>query len=191
MPPVNAAGQPVQNPEQNNLLNPNNTLVNQLKPHIIDDKQKLKETTLDPGEGIDPLAVIQSYQNCVMNRMNKRRALLEQVCSDPSKLSPNLAMKAKTELLGLKLVGYQRHLRNQMINYMYKVTTLDTGLHLRAYRRPKRFTLRDSRCADRLEQHKRADLINEERKKNAEFINCLQKHFVNFHKFHLEKVILF
>ena len=67
----------------------------------------------------------------------------------------DLRVRAQIELRSLRLLGFQRQLRQDVVSAMKKDTTLETALNTKAYRRPKRQTLKEARITEKIDkQHK-------------------------------------
>ena len=73
----------------------------------------------------------------------------------PATLPEDLRIRAQIELRSLRLLGFQRQLRQDVVSAMKKDTTLETALNTKAYRRPKRQTLKEARITEKIDkQHK-------------------------------------
>ena len=182
-PPLQQPEQPPQKPEPSEFEKYFHNLDLQVEKEGPD---KLRETRLELNFGLDPLAIVKAYENKVQNSINQRLAILESVRAED--YSEKIARKIKIERLSLKLVDYQKHLRKDFVKFRNAVTSIDTGLDLRSFRIHKKFTLRDSRCADKLERQKRYDIEQHERDERQKFVARLQQHCTDFINFHRSKV---
>ena len=70
----------------------------------------------------------------------------------PANLPHDLRTRAEIELRSLRLLGFQRQLRQDVMGVFRRDTTLETALNTKAYRRPKRQTLKEARITEKIEK---------------------------------------
>jgi len=70
--------------------------------------------------------------------------------------------KAMIELRALRLLEFQKQLRAEVLYCSRRSTTLETALNLRAYKRPKKQSVREARITEKLEKQQK---IEQERRK--------------------------
>ena len=75
----------------------------------------------------------------IQNRIGLR---IQELSEMPLNVSKNLRIKAEIELRALRLLNFQTQVRNEVLGYLKRDTTLETALNPYAYRRTKRHTLR-------------------------------------------------
>lgn len=75
------------------------------------------------------------------------------------------------ELRALRLLDFQKQLRNEVLYCSRRSTTLETALNLRAYKRAKKQSVREARITEKLEKQQK---VEQERRKR-------QKHMVKGH----------
>lgn len=75
-------------------------------------------------------------------------------------------MKATIELRALRLLNFQKQLRQDVVACMRKDTTLESALNIKAYKRSKKQTLREARITERLERQQKMELERKRRQKH-------------------------
>ena len=71
----------------------------------------------------------------------------------------DLKVKATIELRALRLLNFQKQLRQDVVACMRKDTTLESALNIKAYKRSKKQTLREARITERLERQQKMELV--------------------------------
>ena len=93
-------------------------------------------------------------------------------------------ISSRIELKGLKLLSFQKELRYDIIQLMNRETTLETALNLRAYKIPKRQTVKDATNTERLEKFHRREVEIKNRQEHDNFLAELMTHTKDFREFH-------
>jgi SWI/SNF-related matrix-associated actin-dependent regulator of chromatin subfamily A protein 2/4 len=83
-------------------------------------------------------------------------------------MTDEMRRKAMIELRALRLLEFQKQLRNEVLYCSRRSTTLETALNLRAYKRAKKQSVREARITEKLEKQQK---VEQERRKR-------QKHMV-------------
>lgn len=119
----------------------------------------------------------------IQNRIGLRIKKIENEI--PLNINRNLQINAEIELRAMRLLNFQTQLRNEVMGYLKRDTTIETALNPFAYRRTKRHTLREARITEKLEkQHK----LEQERIRKQKHTDLLQmiiqasKEFKEFHR---------
>ena len=103
-------------------------------------------------KGIDPAVVLEENEKRINARVLNRISELENL---PATLPSDLRIRAQIELRSLRLLGFQRQLRQEIVSVTKQDTTLETALNTNAYRRKKKQGLKDARITEKIEkQHK-------------------------------------
>ena len=63
----------------------------------------------------------------------------------PDTLTDDMRRRGMIELRALRLLDFQKRLRTEVLTCSRRSTTLETALNLKAYKRPKRQSLREAR----------------------------------------------
>ena len=111
-----------------------------------------KITPIQKPKGIDPSIILEEGERRINARIANRINEIEHL---PANLPSDLRVRAEIELRSLRLLGFQRQLRQDVMGVLRRDTTLETALNTKAYRRPKRQTLKEARITEKIEkQHK-------------------------------------
>lgn len=103
------------------------------------------------------------------SRLHARIAYrIQELESLPGTLTDDMRRKAMIELRALRLLDFQKQLRNEVLYCSRRSTTLETALNLRAYKRAKKQSVREARITEKLEKQQK---VEQERRKR-------QKHMV-------------
>ncbi|XP_039271733.2 SWI/SNF-related matrix-associated actin-dependent regulator of chromatin subfamily A member 2-like isoform X2 [Styela clava] len=140
-----------------------------------------KLTPLKKPEGIDPNIILQERENRIQARIAQRIDLLERL---PANIAEDLRVKATIELKALRLLGFQKQLRQEVLGAMKRDTTLETALNARAYKRTKRQTLREARITERMEKQQRMEAEKRRRQKHHDFLQSIIQHGKEFKDYH-------
>jgi len=136
--------------------------------------------------GLDPIEIIKERENNITQKIRYRIQELESL---PAKLmSDELRVKVCIELKALRLLEFQKSLRNEIISCMRADTTLDTSLNPKAYKRCKRQTLREARVTEKMERQQKQEAERKKRQKHLEYLNAVTEHSKNFKDFHRSNV---
>ncbi|XP_036454908.1 probable global transcription activator SNF2L2 [Colossoma macropomum] len=167
-----AQPQPQQQPQQG----PGQpSLIIQLQP-----KQN-RITPIQKPQGLDPVELLQEREYRLQARIAHRIQELENL---PGSLPPDLRTKATVELKALRLLNFQRQLRQDVVACMRRDTTLETALNSKAYKRSKRQTLREARMTEKLEKQQKIEQERKRRQKHQEYLNSILQHAKDFKEYH-------
>jgi SWI/SNF-related matrix-associated actin-dependent regulator of chromatin subfamily A protein 2/4 len=129
-----------------------------MKVFALHQQQAKRVTTLSPPPGIDPQVILRERENRIQNRIGLRIAELEK--NFPANVPEHLRVKAEIELRALRLLNLQTHVRNEVLGYLKRDTTIETALNPYAYRRTKRQSLREARVTEKLERQQKMEQKN-------------------------------
>ena len=138
-----------------------------------------KVTTLEKPQGIDPAELQAEREKRIKSRISQR---IDQLEVPAGEAPPSLA--SRIELKALRLLAFQKELRYDIIQLMNRETTLETALNLRAYKIPKRQTLKDAANTERLEKFHRREVEIKRRQEHDAFLGELATHTKEFREFH-------
>ncbi|KAM9743321.1 putative global transcription activator SNF2L2 isoform 1-T1 [Menidia menidia] len=138
-------------------------------------------TPIQKPQGLDPVGILQEREYRLQARIAHRIQELESL---PGSLPPDLRTKATVELKALRLLNFQRQLRQDVVACMRRDTTLETALNSKAYRRSKRQTLREARMTEKLEKQQKLEQEKKRRQKHQEYLNSILQHAKDFKEFH-------
>ncbi|KAK2845552.1 hypothetical protein Q7C36_010406 [Tachysurus vachellii] len=149
---------------------------------IIQLQQKQNRITpIQKPQGLDPVELLQEREYRLQARIAHRIQELENL---PGSLPPDLRTKATVELKALRLLNFQRQLRQDVVACMRKDTTLETALNSKAYKRSKRQTLREARMTEKLEKQQKIEQERKRRQKHQEYLNSILQHAKDFKEYH-------
>ncbi|KAM9590967.1 putative global transcription activator SNF2L2 isoform 1-T3 [Morphnus guianensis] len=132
-------------------------------------------------QGLDPIEILQEREYRLQARIAHRIQELENL---PGSLPPDLRNKATVELKALRLLNFQRQLRQEVVACMRRDTTLETSLNCKAYKRSKRQTLREARMTEKLEKQQKIEQERKRRQKHLEYLNSILQHAKDFKEYH-------
>merc|ERR1712179_623997 len=98
----------------------------------------------------------------------------------PMNMAEDLKTKAMIEMRALRLLNFQRQLRQEVVASMRKDTTLETALNTKAYKRSKRQSLREARVTEKLEKQQKLEQERKRRQKHQEYLNAVLQHAKDF-----------
>lgn len=104
----------------------------------------------------------------------------------PLNINNNLRINAEIELRAMRLLNFQMQLRNEVMGYLKRDTTLETALNPLAYRRTKRHTLREARITEKLEKQFKYEEERLRKQKHTELLQQIMlasKEFKGIFKF--------
>uniref|UniRef100_A0AAR2KYL2 SWI/SNF related, matrix associated, actin dependent regulator of chromatin, subfamily a, member 2 n=1 Tax=Pygocentrus nattereri TaxID=42514 RepID=A0AAR2KYL2_PYGNA len=149
---------------------------------IIQLQQKQNRITpIQKPQGLDPVELLQEREYRLQARIAHRIQELENL---PGSLPPDLRTKATVELKALRLLNFQRQLRQDVVACMRRDTTLETALNSKAYKRSKRQTLREARMTEKLEKQQKIEQERKRRQKHQEYLNSILQHAKDFKEYH-------
>ncbi|KAJ9061306.1 ATP-dependent DNA helicase Snf21 [Entomophthora muscae] len=137
--------------------------------------------------GLDPYAIAHEREERLKARVQHRIRELEALPSNLSNgpLSEDLSqedkphstkLKAVIELKALKLLGFQKKLREDILRGASHTKGLAANIDRNNFRRMKRQTLREARHTERLEKQQRVEREKREKQKHTEFLASIVQH---------------
>jgi SWI/SNF-related matrix-associated actin-dependent regulator of chromatin subfamily A protein 2/4 len=162
-------------------------------------RQTNKITPVSKPTGLDPQELLRERENFISQQIKCRIGQLEllpfeksqqqqqQLTMDKS-MTELLRMKVNIELKALRLLDFQKQLRQEIVACMRADTTLETALNPKAYKRCKRQTLREARVTEKIERQQKQEAERKKRQKHAEYLNAIVEHSKNFKDFHRANV---
>lgn len=141
-----------------------------------------KLTPVEKPAGLDPLLLLNERENRLKARIVHR---LQSLNSLPTSMAEDVECKANIELRALRLLNFQRQLRQEVVGCMSRDATLETSsYHLKAYKRTKRQGLREARATERLEKQQKLEAERKRRQKHQEFLNAVLQHGKDLREYH-------
>ncbi|XP_056607331.1 transcription activator BRG1 isoform X3 [Triplophysa dalaica] len=131
--------------------------------------------------GLDPVEILQEREYRLEARIAHRIQELENL---PGSLAGDLRTKATIELKALRLLNFQRQLRQEVVVCMRRDTALETSLDAKAYKRSKRQSLREARITEKLEKQQKIEQERKRRQKHQEYLNSILQHAKDFKEYH-------
>ncbi|KAJ4944066.1 hypothetical protein JOQ06_012613 [Pogonophryne albipinna] len=131
--------------------------------------------------GLDPVEILQEREFRLQARITHRIAELENL---PGSLAGDLRTKATIELKALRLLNFQRQLRQEVVVCMHRDTALETALDAKAYKRSKHQSLREARITEKLEKQQKIEQERKRRQKHQEYLNSILQHAKDFKEYH-------
>ncbi|XP_053275912.1 probable global transcription activator SNF2L2 [Pleuronectes platessa] len=153
----------------------------QASPMVQMQQKQNRITPIQKPHGLDPVGILQEREYRLQARIAHRIQELESL---PGSLPPDLRNKATVELKALRLLNFQRQLRQDVVACMRRDTTLETALNSKAYRRSKRQTLREARMTEKLEKQQKLEQEKKRRQKHQEYLNSILQHAKDFKDYH-------
>lgn len=149
-------------------------------PTVPQPKQN-RITPLQKPSGLDPVTILNERENRIASRIMHR---MHELTNLPATLGEDVRVRVQTELRALRLIDFQRHLRREVVEMMRKDTTLETALHMNAYKRKKRQGLREARITEKLEKQQRYEAEKKKRLKHLEYLAAVFQHGKDLREFH-------
>ncbi|XP_061423760.1 transcription activator BRG1-like isoform X1 [Lethenteron reissneri] len=143
-----------------------------------------KQTKMVPVQkprGLDPVEILQEREYRLQARITHRIQELEGLTAA---LPFDLRTKATVELKALRLLNFQRQLRQEVVACMRRDSTLDTALNAKAYKRSKRQSLREARITEKLEKQQKIEQEKKRRQKHQEYLTSILQHAKDFKEYH-------
>ncbi|XP_072243437.1 probable global transcription activator SNF2L2 isoform X2 [Leuresthes tenuis] len=153
----------------------------QVSPMLQIQQKQNRITPIQKPQGLDPVGILQEREYRLQARIAHRIQELESL---PGSLPHDLRNKATVELKALRLLNFQRQLRQDVVAFMRRDTTLETALNSKAYRRSKRQTLREARMTEKLEKQQKLEQEKKRRQKHQEYLNSILQHAKDFKEYH-------
>ena len=142
--------------------------------------------------GVDVDRVREDRERILYNRIMARKSDLENLPvnrvawdtskSDTFEIDSSLNVKARIELMTLRLLPKQRALRQQINRDMIYYDNLAQTANRSAYRRMKQQTVRDARITEKLEKQQRDARESKEKKKQTDYLHSIIAHSGNIQK---------
>ncbi|KAJ8005482.1 hypothetical protein DPEC_G00118420 [Dallia pectoralis] len=151
------------------------------QPVITLQQKQNRVTPIQKPQGLDPTEILQEREYRLQARIAHRIQELESL---PGALPPDLRSKATVELKALRLLNFQRQLRQDVVQCMRRDTSLETALNSKAYKRSKRQTLREARMTEKLEKQQKMEQERKRRQKHQEYLNSILQHAKDFKEYH-------
>lgn len=149
-------------------------------PMVLHQKQN-RITPIQKPRGLDPVEILQEREYRLQARIAHRIQDLENL---PGSLAGDLRTKANIELKALRLLNFQRQLRQEVVVCMRRDTALETALNGKAYKRSKRQSLREARITEKLEKQQKIEQERKRRQKHQEYLNSILQHAKDFKEYH-------
>uniref|UniRef100_A0A668A4Y7 SWI/SNF related BAF chromatin remodeling complex subunit ATPase 4a n=1 Tax=Myripristis murdjan TaxID=586833 RepID=A0A668A4Y7_9TELE len=149
-------------------------------PMMLHQKQN-RITPIQKPRGLDPVEILQEREYRLQARIAHRIQELENL---PGSLAGDLRTKANIELKALRLLNFQRQLRQEVVVCMRRDTALETALNAKAYKRSKRQSLREARITEKLEKQQKIEQERKRRQKHQEYLNSILQHAKDFKEYH-------
>ncbi|XP_077981032.1 SWI/SNF-related matrix-associated actin-dependent regulator of chromatin subfamily A member 2-like [Glandiceps talaboti] len=184
---------PPQGPQQQQQQHHQHQQQQQQQPGIPGDQAKQLPTvmTLPPKQnriapigkpqGIDPIDILHEREHRIAARISYRVQELQNL---PGSIPEDLRTKAMIELRALRLLNFQRQLRQDVVACMRRDTTLETALNSKAYKRCKRQSLREARITEKIEKQQKMEQERKRRQKHQEYLNSILAHAKDFKEYH-------
>ena len=166
---------PSRSPFPHKMTSPQQLASFQGHPHP---SRPAKTTTVEKPQGLDPAELLVEREKRLKAGISQRVAQLEGQEGGRPEIGDRI------ELKGLRLLAFQKELRYDIVQLMNRETTLETALNLRAYKIPKRQTLKDAASTERLEKFHRKEAEDKQRQRHDVFLNELMTHAKEFREFH-------
>ncbi|XP_043229221.1 ATP-dependent helicase brm-like [Amphibalanus amphitrite] len=99
-------------------------------------------------------------------------------------MAEDVRLRSQIELRALRLLNFQRQLRREVLEMTRRDTSLETALHVTAYKRKKRQGLREARITEKLEKQQRYEAEKKKRQKHMEYLAAVLQHGKELREFH-------
>lgn len=146
--------------------------------------QQQKQNRITPvakPQGLDPIEILKERENRLASRVALR---IQELKALPGDLNEDLRTKVMSELIGLRLLNFQRQVRAEVVSCMRRETTLETALYPKLYKRTKRQGLREARITEKLEKQQKLEQERKRRQKHQEYLNAVLQHAKDFKEYH-------
>ncbi|TPP59421.1 Transcription activator BRG1 [Fasciola gigantica] len=138
-------------------------------------------TPIQRPQGLDPVELLKEREQRIQSRIAQR---IKELSSLTMFSTPEQRISLMLELRSLRLLNFQRQLRQDIVASMRRDTSLETALNVKAYRRPKKQTLKEARFTEKLEKQMKHEQEKRRRQKHQEFLNAVLTHGKDFREFH-------
>ncbi|KAJ1526334.1 hypothetical protein ONE63_009483 [Megalurothrips usitatus] len=143
-------------------------------------------TIVTKPPGLDPAIILQERENRLAARIALR---LDELNNLPTNMDEDLRTKAQIELMALRLLNFQRHLRAEVVACTRKDTMLETAASIKTNKRPKRQGLREARATEKLEKQQKVEAERKRRQKHQEYLNAVLQHAKDLKEFHRNNIL--
>lgn len=131
--------------------------------------------------GLDPVEIMKERENRIAQRIALRIKELEAI---PANIADDTRIQVMIELRALRLIQFQKQLRQEVVAGMRKDTSLETGANPRLYKKAKRQGLRDARITEKLEKQQKMEQEKKRRQKHQEYLNAVLQHGKDLKEYH-------
>jgi SWI/SNF-related matrix-associated actin-dependent regulator of chromatin subfamily A protein 2/4 len=138
-------------------------------------------TPLEKPSGLDPVLLLNERENRLSTRIVSRLGDLSEL---PTSMSEDLRCKAQCELRALRLLNFQKQLRQEVVSCISRESTLETSLEIKELKRTKRQGLKEARATERLEKQQKLEAEKKRKQKHQEFLNAVLQHGKDLRDFH-------
>ncbi|CAH8646202.1 unnamed protein product [Heterobilharzia americana] len=138
-------------------------------------------TPIQRPQGLDPVELLKEREQRIQSRIAQR---IKELSTLTVFATSEQRVSLLIELRALRLLNFQRQLRQDIVSAMRRDTSLETALNVKAYRRPKKQTLREARFTEKLEKQMKHEQEKRRRQKHQEFLNAILSHGKDFREFH-------
>uniref|UniRef100_A0A1I8JMH7 Reverse transcriptase domain-containing protein n=1 Tax=Macrostomum lignano TaxID=282301 RepID=A0A1I8JMH7_9PLAT len=135
----------------------------------------------DRPPGLDPVELLKERELRMQSRIVGRIGELEQMSAS---VSEEARTRLQIELRALRLLNFQRQLRQEVISTARRDSSLDTALNARAYKKPKKVALREARGTVRTELLRQMEAEKRQKQKHQEFLNAVLAHGKELREFY-------
>ena len=142
--------------------------------------------------GVDVDRVREERERIIYQRIKARKSELENLPanrvawdtskSDAFEADDSLNIKARIELMTLRLLPKQRALRQQISRDMIHYDNLAQTANRSNYRRMKRLSLHEARITEKLEKQQRDARETKEKKKQTDHLDLIIQHGIEIHR---------
>ncbi|VDD82876.1 unnamed protein product [Mesocestoides corti] len=132
-------------------------------------------------QGLDPVELLKEREQRIQSRIGQR---IRELSALSVFSTPEQRLSLELELRSLRLLNFQRQLRQDIVSAMRRDTSLETALNIKAYRRPKKQSLREARYTEKLERQMKHEQEKRRRQKHQEFLNAVLSHGREFREYH-------
>ncbi|KAL7668178.1 hypothetical protein ACOME3_008892 [Neoechinorhynchus agilis] len=154
---------------------------------IMSQKPSPPPKPLQVDNGLEKLIKRRAEQR--KKKQNQRRKELHRLIKS-SASSVQLKMKAEFELKLLGLREYQQKIRREILNTYQEDSIISVSINPRAFRRPRRQTLRDAKATEFFERQRMIEEQSKKKQRESEFISLLTQHAKQYRDYHKRVVAI-
>ncbi|GFS58566.1 hypothetical protein TNIN_482531 [Trichonephila inaurata madagascariensis] len=160
---------------------PNNQSVQLVSMSQLQQPKQNRLVPVQKPQGLNPLELLKERENRLAARVALR---IQELSTLPGDLSEDIRVKAVSELVGLRLLNFQRQVRAEVLSCMRRESTSETALYPKLYKRTKRLGLREARITEKLEKQQKLEQERKRRQKHQEYLNAVLQHAKDFKEYH-------